>query len=79
MQRTKSRVLLVYRSLGHVLNNPHTYGLGARAPQPLVEALTAMRRSLRQELAEAQDVGEDDWLSDELAQDADRPARSGGK
>ncbi len=79
MKRAKSRVLLVYRSLGRVLSSPQAYGLGLRAPQPLVEALTAMRQSLRQELVEAQDRGENDWLAGELAQDADRPAQRSGK
>lgn len=79
MERAKNRVLLVYRSLGRVLSNPQEYGLGLRAPMPLVNALTAMRQSLRQDLAETQDLGDDDWLSDELAQDADRPARQSGK
>jgi len=75
MDRGKSRVLLVYRSLGRVLSSPSDYGLGVRAPQPLVEALTAMRRSLREELAEGPEVSDDDWLSDELSQDADDPGR----
>ena len=75
MEREKNRVLLVYRSLGRVLTSPQDYGLGLRAPQPLVAALTAMRQSLREELAEGPDVGDDDWLSDELAQDADDPGR----
>jgi hypothetical protein len=79
MERETSRVLLVYKSLGRVLTCPHDYGLGLRAPQPLVEALTAMRQSLREELVEARDLSEDDWLSDELAQDADGPARVSGK
>jgi hypothetical protein len=79
MEREKNRVLLVYRSLGRVLTSPHDYGLGLRAPQPLVEALTAMRRSLREELVEVRDLGDDDWLSDELAQDADGPTRMSGK
>ena len=79
MEREKSRVLLVYKSLGRVLTCPHDYGLGLRAPQPLVEALTAMRQSLHEELAQARDLSEDDWLSDELAQDADGPARVSGK
>lgn len=79
MERAKNRVLLVYRSLGRVLSSPHEYGLGLRAPEPLVSALTAMRQSLREELAEVHDFGDDDWLSDELAQDADRPAQKSGK
>jgi hypothetical protein len=73
MEREKNRVLLVYRSLGRVLSRPQDYGLGLRAPQPLVEALTAMRGTLREELAAEPDLADDDWLSDELAQDADRP------
>ncbi|HKF22591.1 MAG TPA: hypothetical protein VKE93_13550 [Candidatus Angelobacter sp.] len=79
MEREKNRVLLVYKSLGRVLTCPHDYGLGLRAPQPLVDALTAMRQSLRAELVEVQDFGDDDWLSDELAQDADGPARMSGE
>jgi hypothetical protein len=78
MERERNRVLLVYRSLGRVLSSPHDYGLGARAPQPLVEALTAMRGSLREELAAGPDLAEDDWLSDELAQDADGPVPGTG-
>jgi hypothetical protein len=68
-----NRVLAVYRSLGQVLNNPQAFGLSDRAPKTLVEALSSMRQSLREELAEANRLSAEDWLSDELSQDADRP------
>src|SRR5260370_15669697 len=58
-----SRALLVYRALGRVLSNPESYGLGQRAPAPLVSALTAMRQSLREELVEESKLSDDDWLS----------------
>jgi hypothetical protein len=68
-----NRVLLVYKMLGQVLNNPQSFGLGDRAPKPLVEVLGTMRQSLREELAEENRLSAEDWLSDELSQDADRP------
>ena len=73
MDTAINRVLLVYKTLGRVLNNPQSFGLGDRAPKPLVEVLTTMRQSLRQELAEDSRSSAEDWLSGELAQDADRP------
>jgi hypothetical protein len=73
MSTAVNRVLMVYKTLGQVLNNPQSFGLGDRAPKPLVEVLTTMRQSLRQELAEDNRLSAEDWLSDELAQDADRP------
>ncbi len=72
-----NRVLLVYKALGQVLNSPQAFGLGDRAPKPLVEALSAMRRSLREELEEENRLGGQDWLSDELSQDADTAKRAG--
>jgi hypothetical protein len=68
-----NRTLLVYKTLGQVLNNPQSYGLGDRAPRPLVEVLSTMRKNLREELEEENRLSAEDWLSDELAQDADRP------
>jgi hypothetical protein len=84
MNTAINRVLLVYKTLGRVLNNPQSFGLGDRAPKPLVEVLTTMRQNLRQELAEDNRLSAEDWLSDELAQDADRPKspaaeRAGGR
>ncbi len=73
MNTSVNRVLLVYKALGHVLNNPQSFGLGDRAPKPLVEALSSMRRSLREELEEENRLSAQDWLSAELSQDADRP------
>lgn len=79
MDTAINRVLLVYKTLGHVLNNPHSFGLGDRAPKPLVEVLTTMRQSLRAELAEDDRLSSEDWLSGELAQDADRPKSPAAK
>jgi hypothetical protein len=71
MNAAMNRVLLAYKTLGQVLNNPQSFGLGDRAPKPLVEVLSTMRQSLREELAENR-LSAEDWLSDELSQDADR-------
>jgi hypothetical protein len=79
MEPAVNRVLLVYRMLGHVLNNPQSFGLSDRAPKPLVEVLSTMRQNLREELAEANRLSGEDWLSDELSQDADRPKSLGAK
>jgi hypothetical protein len=68
-----NRVLLVYKALGRVLNSPQSFGLGDRPPKPLVEALSAMCRCLREEMAEENELSSGDWLSSELSQDADRP------
>lgn len=72
-----SRVLLVYKALGQVLDRPQSFGLGERVPEPLDAALSAMRRCLGEELAEENDGPTGDWLSCELSQDADlrRPVR----
>jgi len=65
--------LLVYKALGRVLNSPQSFGLGDRPPKPLIEALSAMRQSLREEIAEENELSSGDWLSSQLSQDADRP------
>jgi len=70
-----NRVLLVYKALGRVLNSPQSFGLGDRLPERLVEALSAMRQSLREEIAEENEMSSGDWLSSELSQDADRPCQ----
>jgi len=67
-----NRVLVVYKGLGRVLNSPQSFGLGERPPKPLIEALRAMRQSLREELVEENELSSADWLSSELSQDADR-------
>lgn len=79
MEPAMNRVLLVYRMLGQVLNDPQSFGLGDRVPKPLVEALSTMRQTLREELAEQNQLSAEDWLSDELSQDADRPKSLRGK
>jgi hypothetical protein len=66
-----NRVLLVYKTLGRLLDNPQSFGLGKRMPKPLAEALSSMRRSLREELEEENELSSGDWLSCELSQDAD--------
>jgi hypothetical protein len=67
-------IMLVYKKLGQVLNSPQSFGLGDRVPKPLVEALTAMRQCLREELGEEEtELSSGDWLSSELSQDADNP------
>lgn len=73
MDPAMNRVLLVYKTLGQVLNNPQSFGLGDRAPKSLVDVLSTMRQSLREELEEENRLSAEDWLSDELSQDADRP------
>lgn len=70
-----NRVLLVYKALGRVLNSPQSFGLGEHPPKRLVEALSAMRQSLREEIAEENEASSGDWLSSELSQDADRPGQ----
>ncbi len=67
-----NRVMRVYKILGQVLNSPQSYGLGDRAPRPLIETLSTMRQCLREELAEDNHLSSEDWLSSELSQDADR-------
>ena len=66
-----NRVSLVYKALGRLLDNPQSFGLGERMPKPLADALRSMRRSLREELAEENELSSRDWLSCELSQDAD--------
>lgn len=71
--RTADRLIEVYRALGCVLNNPATFGLGHRAPKPLVDMLTASRQKLMDELIEQRRWREDEDVSleAELSQDAD--------
>lgn len=74
-RHTPGNLLLVYKALGRVLNSPQSFGLGEWLPKPLTEALTVMRRSLREELVEEDELSSADWLSSELSQDADRCRR----
>jgi hypothetical protein len=71
----KSRIKDLYLDMGRVLNNPEAYGLGERAPKPLVDALTRFQLELVEELREQ--GFENDFLTQELSQDADRHALSG--
>ena len=70
-----TRLMQVYQTLGRVLNSPRSFGLGARVPQALVDALTASRHWLREEMLEDNEQSSKDWLSCELSQDADRAAK----
>lgn len=73
---TTNRLIEVYRLLGCVLNNPAAFGLGHRAPTPLVDALTASRCTLMEEMSEQkcgqeEEQEEEPSLEAELSQDAD--------
>jgi hypothetical protein len=70
---TTNRLVEVYRALGRVLNSPEAFGVGHRAPKPLVEILTTSRQRLMEELIEQKCWREDDEcsLEAELSQDAD--------
>lgn len=63
----------VYLELGKILNQPQLFGLGERAPEPLVQMLIRSRAVLREEMAKENAVA-GDYLADELSQDADRRA-----
>lgn len=63
----------VYLELGKILNQPQLFGLGERAPEPLVQVLIRSRAALREEMAKENAVA-GDYLADELSQDADRRA-----
>ncbi len=73
MESLTNRIKLVYKDLGRVLDSPESFGLGERAPKPLVNALTAMRQNLRAELIEIKQWLPEDDLAAELSQDADKP------
>ncbi|MGZ4843288.1 MAG: hypothetical protein ACXVJ1_01190 [Candidatus Angelobacter sp.] len=73
MESLKNRIKVVYNDLGRVLNSPESFGLGERAPKPLVNALTAMRQKLREELIDLKQWEAGDDLSAELSQDRDKP------
>ncbi len=73
MESLTNRIKLVYKDLGRVLDSPESFGLGERAPKPLVNALTAMRQNLRAELIEIKQWLPEDDLAVELSQDADKP------
>jgi hypothetical protein len=64
-------MMLVYKTLGQVLSHPRSFGLGERVPQALVDALTASRHWLREEMLEENEQSSKDWLASELSQDAD--------
>jgi hypothetical protein len=71
MQSLTSRIKQVHRDLGRILDTPESFGLGERAPVPLVNALTTMRQNLRDELIELRQWESDDDLPAELSQDSD--------
>lgn len=66
-----NRLMQVYKMLGQLLNNPQSFGLSERPPKLLVEALSTMRKNVREELVEEDQLLAEDWMSSELSQDAD--------
>jgi len=72
------RIMQVYKMLGQVLNSPQCFGLSERPPKPFIEALSVMRKNLREELVEENQLLSEDWLSSELSQDADPPTGRAG-
>lgn len=76
-----NRLFEVYRALGRVLNDPAVFGLSHRAPASLVEALTACRQKLMEEMVEQRRWQEDEEgsLEAELSQDSDTTVLSESK
>lgn len=68
MDSLTSRLQQVYIDLGQLLAKPESFGLGQRAPEPLVSAVTAMRRKLKDAIVEL-DRSDPDDLSAELSED----------
>lgn len=68
MDSLTSRIQQVYTDLGQLLTNPESFGLGRSAPEPLVSAVTAMRRKLKDAMVEL-DQSDPDDLSAELSED----------
>jgi hypothetical protein len=70
---TTNRLKEIYQALGRVLNDPLAFGLGNRAPKPLLDTLTSARKQLMEELIEQKCWPEDgeESLEAELSQDAD--------
>jgi hypothetical protein len=75
-----NRIKSLYLEIGQVLNSPERFGLPERMPKPLVDVLTKIQLELMQELRERgveEDFVAQDFLSEELSQDADRHAFQG--
>lgn len=69
-----SRIRQVYEDLGRVIEKPEAFGLAGPAPKLLVNALSSMRRELREGLNELQEGSPDnDDLAVDLSEDADKP------
>jgi hypothetical protein len=68
----KNRIKELYLDLGRILNSPKMFGLGERLPRALADELTRIQLELLEELREQ--GAEQDYLSQELSQDADRHA-----
>jgi hypothetical protein len=66
----KHRIKDLYFDIGRVLNNPKAFGLGERMPAPLADTLTRFQSELLEELRE--ESFDNDFLAQELSQDADR-------
>jgi hypothetical protein len=72
MESLTNRIKVVHNDLGRLLDSPESFGLGERAPEPLVNALTAMRQKLKEELIDLKQWEGGDDLSAELSQDGDK-------
>lgn len=73
MAMSKNGLANIYLELGRILVQPQLFGLGERAPDALVQALTRLRQSLKDEMTNENGTS-GDYLADELSQDADKCA-----
>jgi hypothetical protein len=61
-----------YVEVGKILDEPQSFGLGERVPEPLLETLIRLQQILKSEMTKEPTLSSD-YLADELSQDADRP------
>lgn len=71
----KNRIKDLYLEIGRILNNPEAFGLEERIPKALADTLTRIQSELMEELRE--EGLEQDFLAQELSQDADGRAFPG--
>jgi hypothetical protein len=68
-----NRIQEAYRELGRVLDDPGSFGLSQGISRALEHVLIGVRRKLLEAFVENKELGADeDWLTAELSQDADR-------
>lgn len=67
MDSLKRRIKQVYDELGRILDSPQSFGLGEQAPEPLVNAVLAMREKLKAEMIEL-----NQWESENLPAELSR-------